>query len=99
MDPIAWVAILGLVGFILLIAFSRFVTNCLMVIVAGGALFAIGYFIARLFDGPQTTSLIIGLVVPAACGLGRLLWLALGLPTPWSDYNRWRDQDHRNYWS
>ncbi|MGW6907242.1 hypothetical protein [Streptomyces sp. NPDC054940] len=38
----AWVAILGLVGFTLLITFSRFIAGCLMVIAPGGLLFALG---------------------------------------------------------
>lgn len=72
----------------------------LLLLVGASILFAAGYATARFGHGmSQQHSLFVGMAVPAACAAGRLSWVALGLPTPWSDYERWRDQDHRDYWN
>jgi hypothetical protein len=76
------------------------VISFLLYLVGAGTLFAVGYFTTRLvFDRSEQQSMIIGAALPVAYGVGRLIWLKLGLPTPYSDYDRWRTQDHRNYWS
>lgn len=63
-------------------------------------LFAVGYFTARLvFDLSEQRSMVVGAALPVVCGAGRLIWLKLRLPTPFSDHDRWRSQDHRDYWS
>lgn len=102
--------VIGIVGFFLVFIFFVFVlpglmheygvalANLLLLLVLGGMLFAVSYFIARLCHVAQTPSIVIGAAVPAALGLGRLAWIALGLPTPRRDYNRWREQDHRDFW-
>jgi hypothetical protein len=72
----------------------------LLLLVGAGLLFAAGFCTARFGLGmAEQPSLIVVIGVPTAYGVGRLCWVALGLPTPWSDYERWRDQDHRDYWS
>ncbi|EPD62492.1 hypothetical protein [Streptomyces sp. HGB0020] len=74
--------------------------DVLLLLVGAGILFAAGFFTARYGLGMAVRqSLLVGMVVPAAYAAGRLSWVALGLPTPWSDYERWRDQDHRDYWN
>jgi UDP-N-acetylmuramyl pentapeptide phosphotransferase/UDP-N-acetylglucosamine-1-phosphate transferase len=75
------------------------VASCLLYLIGAGTLFAAGFLTARhAFDMAERPSLLIGAAVPLAYAVGRLTWVKLGLPTPWSDYERWRDQDHRNYW-
>ncbi|GAB2891463.1 hypothetical protein GCM10022245_28280 [Streptomyces mayteni] len=72
----------------------------LLLLIGAGILFAAGFFTAHLGLGmAEQPSLFVGMAVPAAYAVGRLSWVALGLPTPWSDYERWREQDHRDYWS
>ncbi len=73
--------------------------DLLLHLVGAGVLFTAGFSAARYgFGLAQRWSLLVGMAVPAAYAAGRLSWVALGLPTPWSDYDRWRDQDHRDYW-
>jgi hypothetical protein len=72
----------------------------LLYLVGAGILFGIGYFTTRqVFDLSEQQSLVVGAALPVVYGAGRLIWLKLGLPTPYSDYDRWRRQDHRDYWS
>ncbi|MET9438652.1 hypothetical protein [Streptomyces sp. NPDC006551] len=72
----------------------------LLYLVGAGVLFAVGYFTARLvFDLSEQRSMAVGAALPVIYGAGRLIWLKLGLPTPFSDYDRWRSKDHRDYWS
>lgn len=102
-----WLSIVGIVLVIvilcLLLKYGRVVVrllvDLLVYLAGGGALYAVGYFAARLFQASPTSSVVIGLAVPATLGLGRLLWIALGLPTPRRDYNRRRDQDTRAFWN
>ncbi|MGW0477106.1 hypothetical protein [Streptomyces coeruleorubidus] len=76
------------------------VISFLLYLVGAGVLFAVGYFTARLvFDLSEQRSIVVGAALPVIYGAGRLIWLKLGLPTPFSDYDRWRSQDHRDYWS
>ncbi|MEU5575016.1 hypothetical protein [Streptomyces coeruleorubidus] len=72
----------------------------LLYLVGAGIIFAIGYFTVRqVFDLSEQRSLVVGAALPVVYGASRLIWLKLGLPTPHSDYDRWRRQDHRDYWS
>ncbi|MEU8351485.1 MULTISPECIES: hypothetical protein [unclassified Streptomyces] len=76
------------------------VVSFLLYLVGAGILFTVGYFAARLVFGlSEQQCLFAGAALPIAYGAGRLTWLKLGLPTPYSDYERWRSQDHRDYWS
>ncbi|MDQ1016604.1 hypothetical protein [Streptomyces afghaniensis] len=72
----------------------------LLYLVGAGILFAVGYFTSRLvLDLSEQQSMLVGAALPVVYGTGRLVWLKLGLPTPYSDYDRWRSQEHRDYWS
>lgn len=74
--------------------------DVLLYLIGAGILLAAGFCTARFGLGmAEQPSLCVGIAVPVAYAVGRLCWVALGLPTPWSDYERWRDQDHRDYWS
>ncbi|MFK4599677.1 hypothetical protein [Streptomyces pristinaespiralis] len=76
------------------------VVSFLLYLVGAGSLFAVGFFGSRLvFDLSEQQSIVVGAALPVSYGTGRLIWLKLGLPTPYSDYDRWRSQDHRDYWS
>ncbi len=76
------------------------VVSSLLYLVGAGLLFAAGFFTARLLlDLSEQQSLAVGIAVPIAYAAGRLIWVKLGLPTPYSDYDRWRRQEHRDYWS
>ncbi|MFE7647509.1 hypothetical protein [Streptomyces phaeoluteigriseus] len=72
------------------------VISFLLYLAGAGVLFAVGYFTARLvFDLSEQRGMVIGAALPVTYGAGRLVWFKLGLPTPFSDYDRWRSQDHR----
>ncbi|PAZ10840.1 hypothetical protein CLM62_38765 [Streptomyces sp. SA15] len=72
----------------------------LLATAGAGVLFAAGFATARFALGTaERQSLFVGLAVPVAYGVLRLTWVALGLPTPFTDYDRWRDEDHRDYWN
>ncbi|MFD5199103.1 hypothetical protein ACFWM7_02830 [Streptomyces sp. NPDC058375] len=76
------------------------VVSSLLYLVGAGALFAAGFYTARLVpDLSEQQSLAVGIAVPIAYAAGRLIWVKLGLPTPYSDYDRWRRQEHRDYWN
>ncbi|WP_432154158.1 hypothetical protein [Streptomyces tricolor] len=72
----------------------------LLYLVGAGVLFGIGYFTTRSVLGlSEQRSMVVGAALPLVYGAGRLVWLKSGLPTPYSDYDRRRRQDHRDYWS
>ncbi len=72
----------------------------LLAVGGAGILFAAGFATARFgFGTAERQSLFVGLAVPSAYGVLRLAWVGLGLPTPFTDYDRWREEDHRDYWN
>jgi hypothetical protein len=72
----------------------------LLAVVGAGVLLAAGIATARFGLGmAERQSLFVGLAAPLAYGVLRLAWVALGLPTPLTDYDHWRDEDHRDYWN
>jgi hypothetical protein len=100
------VAVVGLGTFVFLTLLGTLMGHAvgfisfLLYLVGAGILFAVGYFTTRLvFDLSEERSMLVGAALPLAYGAGRLIWLKSGLPTPYSDYDRWRRQDHRDYWS
>ncbi|MEU0382169.1 hypothetical protein ABZ093_33465 [Streptomyces cyaneofuscatus] len=76
------------------------VVSSLLYLVGAGILFAAGFHTARLLlDLSERQSLAVGIAAPIAYAAGRLIWVKLRLPTPCSDYDRWRRQEHRDYWN
>ena len=74
--------------------------DVLLWLIGAGILFVAGFSTARFgLEIPEQPSLFVGIAIPVAYAIGRLSWVALGLPTPWSDYERWRNEDHRDYWN
>ncbi|GCB42795.1 hypothetical protein [Streptomyces sp. NL15-2K] len=72
----------------------------LLAVGGAGILLAAGFATARFGLGMvERQSLFVGLAVSVAYGILRLAWVAAGLPTPFTDYDRWRDEDHRDYWN
>ncbi|MFG2768137.1 hypothetical protein [Streptomyces rubiginosohelvolus] len=96
--PIAIWLILALLGAAMGQAMG--VVSSLLYFVGAGILFAAGFYTARLLlDLSERQSLAVGIAVPIAYAAGRLIWVKLRLPTPYSDYDRWRRQEHRDYWN
>lgn len=75
------------------------VISFLLYLVGAGLLFAADFFTARmLLDLPEHQSLTVGIGAPIAYAASRLIRVELGLPTPFSDHDRWRRREHRDYW-